>query len=218
MKVLVLSCDKNEDTFEPFHHCIEKYWKDHPEIIYSMETKQNPYYKTICKNYPIELWTKRIRETLKEIDDEKIIMMVDDTFIRSKVDSDRIKYIESILKGNMAMVNFEKSFDASDEECGLIGIKKRKRNSLYEMSIMVGMWNKDKLMKVLENDCSIWDVEYRQDNKGFDYYINSGDYIIDWGYVTWNPTGIYKGKWMREVVPFFEKEGIKVDYDKRGFN
>ena len=63
MKVLVLSSDKNEDTFEPFHHCIEKYWKDHPEIIYSMETKQNPYYKTICKNYPIELWTKRIRET-----------------------------------------------------------------------------------------------------------------------------------------------------------
>ena len=44
-KILVMSCDKNEDLWLPFHHCMEKYWKGHPEIIYSTETKINPYYK-----------------------------------------------------------------------------------------------------------------------------------------------------------------------------
>ena len=67
MKILVLSCDKNEDTFEPFRHCIEKYYLNHPEVIYATETIINPYYKTICKNYPLEKWTKRIRETLEDI-------------------------------------------------------------------------------------------------------------------------------------------------------
>ena len=70
MKIIVTSCDKNEDIFYPFYHCMEKYWKNHPEIIYITETISNPYYKTINKDYPIELWTKRIREDLKEIKEE----------------------------------------------------------------------------------------------------------------------------------------------------
>ena len=218
MKILVLSCDNNEDTFIPFHHCMEKYWQDHPDVIYSTETKVNPYYKTICLNYPIEKWTKRIRETLEKIKDTKVIIMVDDCFIRTPVDKKRIKYVESILKGNIAMFNFEKAFDDTDIESEYIGFKKRLNGSNYQLSIMCGMWQREKLIKVLDNDSNPWDLEIRQDTKGFDYYINSGDYIINWGYKTWKPAGITKGKWNREVIPFFEKEGILVDYDKRGFN
>ena len=64
MVILVCSCDKNEDLWYPFCRCIEKYYPSHPKIIYSTETKQHPYYKTISKNYPLEQWTRRIRETL----------------------------------------------------------------------------------------------------------------------------------------------------------
>ena len=80
MKILVLSCDKNEDLFYPFKHCIEKYYPNHPEIIYATESIQNPYYKTICHNEPLERWTKRIRETLKNIDDNQILIIMDDCF------------------------------------------------------------------------------------------------------------------------------------------
>lgn len=217
MKILVLSCDKNEDTFDAFHHCMEKYWKNHPEIIYATETIKNPYYKTINKNYPLEIWTKRIRETLQEIDDEQILIMIDDCFIRNKVDVERIEYARKHLKGNIAMFNFEKSFDTNDEETNLKGFKKRKHNAPYEVSIMCGLWNKEKLMNVINEDCNCWEVEGKQNNCGYDYYINSGDYIIDWGYKTFIFTGICKGKWCRNIVPFFEQEGIKIDYSKRGF-
>ena len=53
MKILVLSCDKNKDLWEPFKHCIEKYYPNHPEIIYATETIKNPYYRTICYNIPL---------------------------------------------------------------------------------------------------------------------------------------------------------------------
>ena len=217
MKILVLSCDKNEDTFEPFRYCIEKYYKNHPEIIYATETVQNPFYKTICKNYPLEQWTRRIRETLEEIDDDQILIMIDDCFIRNTVDEERIKYASDNLKGNIAMFNFEKSFDSDDEETNLKGFKKRRHGSQYELSIMCGLWQKDKFINILKEDSNPWEVEYKQDTKGYDYYINSGDYIIDWGYETFIFTGICKGKWCRNIVPFFEKEGIKADYEKRGF-
>ena len=217
MKMLVLSCDKNEDLWYPFKHCVEKYYLNHPEIIYITETIKNPYYKTICKNYPLEQWTKRIREALKEIDDEQILIIMDDCFIRHPVDVERIEYLSQQLKGNIAMFEFEKSWDVNDEETDIIGMKKRQHGSEYEVCINCALWQRDKLIDVLSRDSDPWDVELNQDNKGYDYYINSDDYIIDWGYVTWIPTGVFKGKWCRNIIPFFEKEGIEMDYSKRGF-
>lgn len=217
MKILVCSCDKCEDLFQPFHHCMEKYYPNHPEVIYMTETIKNPYYKTICKDYPLELWTKRMRETLKEIDDEQILLIMDDCFIRQPVDTERIEYLSTQLKDNIAMFAFEKSWDPNDEETNVVGMKRRQHGSSYEVTVNCALWQRDKLIDVLSRDSDPWDVEMNQDNRGYDYYINSGDYIIDWGYITWNPTGIFRGKWCRNIIPFFEKEGIDVDYSKRGF-
>lgn len=218
MKILVLSCDKNDDTFEAFHHCMEKYYPNHPEVIYATETIKNPYYKTICKNYSLDKWTKRIRETLKEIPDNEILLMIDDIFIRKPVDAKRIDIARANLTGNIACFNFEKVFNQNDLESHLDGWKIRQKGSEYELSLMCGLWNKQKLIDVLSEDSDPWSVEYKQNTKGYDYYINSGDYIIDWGYKTFIFTGICKGKWCRNIIPFFEKEGIKIDYERRGFN
>ena len=217
MKILVLSCDKNDDTFEAFHHCMEKYYPEHPEVIYATETIINPYYKTITKKYPLNLWTKRIRETVQEIEDDKILLMIDDCFIREPVDTQRIEYLNGVLKGNIAMFNFEKSFDASDEETDIIGIKKRKHPSIYEVSLLCGLWQKQALIDILQDDSDPWTVEGNQKTHGYDFYINSGDYIINWGYETWRPAGLFKGLWCKEVVDFFKKEGVEIDYGKRGF-
>ena len=180
MKVLVLSCDKNKDLFEPFKKCVDKYWKNHPEIIYATETVKNPYYKTICKDIDFNLWTKRIRETLKEIDDDKILLMMDDCFIRQKVDEDRIKYVEQNIKGNIAMFNFEKSFDDEDMPSQYDGFKIKNPRGIAIPSIQCGMWQKDKLMTVLNITCQPWEIERLNIAHDFEYYINSGDYIIDY--------------------------------------
>lgn len=216
MKILVCSCDKNEDIFYAFYHCMEKYWKNHPEIIYATETIKNPYYKTISVNYPLKLWTKRIRETLRLIEDDKILLMADDLFIRKPVDEKRLKEAENLVKGNVALVNLEKCWYELDKEVAK-GFKMRTKGSQYELSLMCGIWDKEKLLKVIEKDSDCWDIEETQDTKGFDYLINGGDYIIDFGYITFKHCGLKKGKWCREVIPFFEKEGIKIDYSKRGF-
>lgn len=217
MKILVLCCDKNEDLFEPFYHCIEKYYPNHPEIIYATETIKNPYYKTINKNYPLDKWSRRIRETLKEIDDDQILLMMDDCFIRKPVDIDRINYLSTQLKGNIAMFEFEKTYDINDTETDVIGMKKRQHGADYEVSINCGLWDKDKLIEILSGDYTPWQIEINGYNYGYDFYINSGEYIIDWGYETWIPTGVFRGKWCRNVIPFFEKEGIVIDYERRGY-
>lgn len=216
MKILVLSCDKNEDLFEPFHHCMEKYWKDHPEVLYYTESVKNPYYTTICVPCEINTWTRGVRECLGQIEDDKILLMVDDCFIQRPVDSARIAYLCTQLKGNVACINMANSWHADDRPCNIQGCKKRPHGSPYEVSICCGLWQKDKLLDVISGDFSPWDVEYRQNTCGYDYYINE-ESAIDWGwhkYGQW--VGLYRGKWTKDAIELFKREGISVDFNKKG--
>lgn len=218
MIIAVLSCNKNTELFYPFHLLMEKHWKNHPEVIYFCDGAENPYYKTInVEIEDLDHWTTGFREFLNQIDDEQILLMIDDCFIRRSVDLERIEYASKMLCGNIACMNFEKSWDENDEETSLEGWKKRKHGSSFEVSLLCGLWQKEKLLKVVERDCSPWEIEENQDNCGFDYYINSQDYIIDWGYRTFQPCGVVKGKWSKECKDFLDSIGIKVDYSKKGF-
>lgn len=217
MKIIVLSCSKNKELFYPFWWCMQRYYPEHPEVIYFTDGVINPFYKTIAVKNELETWTKGFREFLNQIDDEQVLLMIDDCFIRRPVDLVRIKYASNWLRGKIACMNFEKSWDEEDEETELIGWKKRKHGSSFEVSLLCGLWQKEKLLKVVERDCSPWEIEENQDNCGFDYYINSHDYIIDWGYRTFQPCGVVKGKWTRECKDFLDSIGIKVDYSKKGF-
>lgn len=218
MVIVVFSCDKNKDLWFPFYHCIEKYYPNHPEIIYKTEKLKNPYYKTISKNYPLDKWTLGIKEALEEIEDDLILFLADDIFIRKPVDIDRINYcIEIMQKYPIACMNFEKSFDKHDIETNIKGFKKRQKGSRYEMSIMCGLWDRKTLIDVMNCEKSPWELEDTYKNTKYNFYINSGEYIIDWGYSYLNYAGIQKGKWCKEAKYFFDNEGIKIDYDKRGF-
>lgn len=217
MIITVLSCSKNEDTFYPFYCLMERYWPNHPEIVYFTNGIVNPFYKTIV--VPCELldWTRGFREFLKLIEDDQVLMMIDDCFIRQPVDTERIEEASRILKGNIALMNFEKSWDPADELTGIDGWKKRQHGSSFEVSLMCGLWDKNKLLDVIKRDCDPWTIELVQDNCGYDYYINSGDYIIDWGYKTFRPCGIVKGKWTRECMDYLTSEGFNIDFNQRGY-
>ena len=210
MKIIVLSCSKNEDTFLPFCHFMERYYPNHPRIVYFTDGIENPIYDTIPVENNLETWTKGFREFLNQIEDDYVLLMIDDCFIRKPVDIKRIEEAEQIIRQNenIALMNFEKSWDGSDEPREYEGWKKRKHGSRFEVSIMCGIWNKEKLLKVVERDCSPWEIEENQMGYGFDYYINSGDYIIDWGYRTFQPVGKVKGKWTEETIEYLKNEGL----------
>ncbi len=210
MIITVLSCNMNEDTFAPFHHCMEKYFPNHPEVVYFTDGIINPFYKTIPVEHDLEHWTTGLREFLKQIDDEQILLMIDDCFIRKPVDEKRIKEASKNLKGNIACFNFEKSWDEMDKPTDLDGWKIRTHGRDYEVSLMCGLWDKQKLLDVIKRDCDPWTIELFQDGCGYDYYINSGDYIIDWGYETFVVFGKTRGRWTDESIRFLESEGFYV--------
>lgn len=219
-KIVVMSCDKNKDLWKPFYLCMEKYWKNHPEIIYSTETLENPYYKTICKDIPIDKWTKRVYETVKDLDCSHILLMVDDLFIREKVNYQIIDHLATYITNNVASINFEFSFDKKDILIyNRFGIMLRNPNGKFKLSCMCQLWKKSALLDLFNVEYNPWGFEKKGNPKHYSFLISKNGNFINWGkrHDTWK-WGIVKGKWTKECKEFFDKEGIKdIDYSIRGF-
>ena len=216
-KIVVMSCDKNKDLWLPFHHCMEKYWKNHPEIIYSTETIENPYYKTICRDIPIEKWTKRVRETVKELPCKHILLMVDDIFLRDYVDNDKIWKLTELVKDNFASCNLEFSFDTNDIPFNS-EFKIRNPQGKYKLSCMCQMWQKQALLKLFDYDTNPWKFEKDNRAKWYDFLISKNGDLLNWGKPKdrWQ-WGVVQGKWTKECQEFLQSEGIEMNYDERGF-
>lgn len=225
MKILVISCDKYADTFELFHYCMEKYWPDHPEVYYATESVINPYYKTLCHKGE---WTNRISEAVKEIDDNHILIMCDDVFIRQQVNVERLKYIDESLDtlDNAAQVCLIASNKPRNDlklvpVTGYDNIDYREKDD-YQNGVNCSLWKKYCLLDCLSGpDCDVWHFEYSKDHRRpYKYYVLSNDsWAIHWGRENEKRmVGLVKGKWMPECIDFFTKEGVKFDWEKRGIS
>ena len=216
----MFSCDKNEELWPVFNHCLEIYWPNHPNSYLLTETKKYKDIKTITKNYDIDKWTKRIRESLKEVKESKIIFICDDCFLNKMVNLTKLGDALNLLEyDNTASVNFEILHDPADIPAEVPGFKKKTARTLHKVSLLCGIWNKDKLLNVLEEkDCSPWKVEQDDNDMGYSFYVTENEKVLSW--YRDGPgenAAIRQGKWMHGIEDFAQKEHLKIDFEKKGF-
>lgn len=204
--LLVLSCDQYEDCWELFYKLKNKYWDCPYETYLVTETKQ--YGNTININNPS--WTYRFREALKQLTSDYVIVMLDDFFIRDKVDQERIEYCISQMNDDIAVFNFEKKY-RNCENSALTGFERQFNNQVYLQSAQPSLWNKKALLSRLQNNQNPWEWETEVVRDKYIYYINTGDFIIDIGY-RHQPLnegfGITRGKITEECKIFLKSEGL----------
>lgn len=205
MKIIVMSCDKYKVCWKPFFTLLNKYWKNHPTALLVCETEFCPYCETI--NIPSNSWTKRLREALKGIKDEEVLLMLDDFFIRRPVDVDRINKIK--LSNETICYNFEKNY--REPALKLKEWDIQKNNQVYLNSCQPSIWNREKLIERLQEDKNPQEWETTKIDSPYIHFINNQDYIIDIGYrhqplnIGW---GITRGKLTEECKEFLESEAL----------
>ena len=216
--IVVFSCDKNEEVWPVFKHCLDKYWKHHPNTYLLTETKRSKDINTICKNYELNKWTRRIRESLAEIPEKNVLFICDDCFLNQPVNIIKLNQsIDLLNHDNVACVQYEVSGDPYDIDCEYLGFKKKTPQSRYVVSFLCGIWEKDKLIDVLEGESNPWDLEWRQVSKGYDYYQVANSKVLSWyrdglG----DNAALRQGKWMPGIKDFLGEENLVVDLSKKG--
>jgi hypothetical protein len=211
MTVLIMSCDKFSDTWEPFFKCYNKYYPNHPNTFICTEKEICPYFKTIKAE---GAWTHRLKYALEQIKDDHVLLMLDDFFIRSKVDLKRINEALEMMQGDdrIACINFELGYKGTGADW-----VRRKPREPYLNSCQCSIHDRLKLIERLQKPQTPWEWETSVLDSEDHFYINDKELIIDIGYKNHKPFSIKSGKWCREIVPFFQKEGIYMNYLKRGY-
>lgn len=218
LSILVMSCDRySKYTSELFHHCIEKYWENHPKVYYCNETSDNPYYETIKVNYPVDMWTRRVKESLEKIDTDIVLVCPDDTFFRAKVNGKVINKLCTYIDNKLIAINLEPPFDCTQVN-EILAI--RNPQGKWLTSFMPQLWNRKKLIEILtDKDLTPRKAEKLGANLPYNFGIIATYLIdIDFGkrlYVY--PYAITEGKWAKEMIEFCKQENIEIDFSELGF-
>ena len=206
--ILVLSCDKYENCWEPFFGLLDRYYPSHPKTYLVTETKQCKYSDTININNSI--WSYRFREALKQIPTKYVLVMLDDFFLRERVDAERINNIK--FQDNDIVYNFEMKFRPG-KDMGDWSLQFQ--NQMYLNSCQPSLWDKEKLIERLSKDESAWDWELTIINSPYNHYVNSGSTIMNVGNDHSLNWGIVRGKISNECQTLLNTEGYPIAWGNK---
>ena len=212
ISVLVMSCDLYSDIWEAFFKCKDKYWENSPKTYLVSETKECKYCDTIKAQ---GTWTSRLKEALEQIDTKYVLFMMDDFFIRSKVDTDRINSTLKLFKKDTACFNFEINTLSYEGKNVLNGFAERNNKEPYLNSCQPSIHDRLKLIERLQDEQSAWEWELTQVDSPYKFYINKTEKVIDIGQEYLQLFGIARGKWTMEAYRFLKD--FDIDFSKRGF-
>lgn len=235
LTILVNTSDNFEDCWPPFFKLFQSYWPDCPHpIVLNTEHKDYEWpglnlraSKVATGSTKRLTWSECLARCLDSIDTPYVLYFQEDYFLEDHVKTDLIeRMLDYLRKGEADVIRIL--------ECGGSGpwhptdnedLWAIDRNSTYLIGLQAGLWRKSVLRANLRMHESPWQLEIlgsrrarRRSDKvccvNRDRYSGPGKEILPY-----TATGVIGGRWARSiVVPLFERQGIEMDFSKRGFN
>lgn len=232
--VCVSSHDANYDVWDIFFHFMKKNWNTcHYPLYLTTETK------SFCSDFfdiqvindfeKKDSWSKRLIKALEQIPEEYVLIIFDDFYILSEVKNSDIEFCANIMDDNKNIACFHFCHMAKSEGAitpiEFTKYKKRNAGWGYWVNFLPGLWRKEALIKLLSPYENPWQAEWfgtiRAKLSKWDFYTLSETEkpVLDfeYGITADRGYGLCKGKWTLPTKALFEKEGISIDMDKRGF-
>lgn len=227
--ILVSSCDKYEDLWVPFFSLLKNKWRELPnyEIVLNTESKKFTMdglnikcFQLYKKNEKVA-WGERLIETLKRINSDYILFLLDDFFIRSEVDDAKIKECLHLFeKDPHASVIYLTPTSGYREDTKIEDFYILKKDATWKLNTQAALWRRKKLIEYIRPHETAWAWEQygsiRAQRYKENFYIRSPflalifDYEKDWG------GAIHRGKWTPYAIELCNKYDFGIDYSIRG--
>lgn len=213
ISVLVLSCDRYRDLWNGFFECYEKHAKAMDVQLYLGSN--------ICaysRNNLINIqsiddkdWSTTTIKLISQIESKFIIVLLEDIYITSKIDENYFKNIVNFV--NEHNVNYLRLFNRPGEN-----FNKNNQNLAFELEKfhpyrlnVVGLWNKEFLMKMLIPGESPWNFEIMGSYRS-SYYERV--YSLDKPLFKYKNM-VEKGRWIPSSVRWAKRNNVTVNLSSR---
>lgn len=234
--ILVNTCDKFEDCWNPFFILFKKYWPEYKGLIYlNTEFKDYsfeglnvvPIKGCVGKEYPgkFATWSQCLFWALDAIDTDIVLYMQEDYFLKkSVVDSEVNKLVQLMVdKPDIACIHLTDQGVVADGTSKYPGLNKVKLKQKYRVSCQAALWRKEELLRIIRTYESAWEFEEFGSKRSTilksNYYVVDGNVVKKDVYeiIPYIFTGIVQGQWIPEAKDLFEQNDITIDYSIRGF-
>ncbi len=235
--ILVNSCDKYEDAWEPFFKLLKIHWPECEDYRIILNTETKVYncdflnVETVCGGKNIT-WSKRLKNVLKKIDSEVVFFLMEDFFLKSRLDNEEFLSVVDFMKQNKTVgyvsVMYKKPKICKDGSLAKGRFVSRDELPItHRLALVSTLWNRNYLIKIIRNHETPWEFELyagirakRYKNELLDVNNNEGYCKCIYNYdIAWETgIGITHGQWLPKNKELFDKYGIEVNFDNLGIN
>lgn len=210
--ILILSCDKYSDLWDPFFKLFWKSWSDCPYPVYlgsnTISYKGDKRVETILSGED-KNWSSSYKTILKKIPERYIFVWVDDGFITSRIDTDKFQRSFNFLIKTHAKHIHHRPLPKPDRlHNNNYGIYDR--GLPYRINV-VGFWDKNYLKQLLLNGENSWNFEIMGSYRSS---FDNGFYCLRKQLFSYIHL-VEKGYWLSDGVNYCLKHKIKLDISSR---
>ena len=218
--VIVCSCDKYADLLTPFSVLWKKYWADCP--FEKVLVTESPLEDNLCFDRVVACgkglsWCDRLVKAIDGIDTPYVIMLCDDYYLVSEVNTKYIlKRLEQARKydaANLRLIpnpipNARNSVPVED------GLCEYRKNIAYCIATQAGIWNREFLRNLASGKASIWEFERYG---SFDLSNEKRALLVTQKKEFPFIDAVHKGCWEKFGIKCLTDNKIEYDFSKRGF-
>ena len=230
--VVINTSDSYDDCWDPFFLLFRRYWPDcAARVLLNTERKvfadPTGQVESSQVQKPTEgrlTWGECLLRCLSTVHTPLVLYMQEDYFLDARVDTVRLDALVSRMMADPtirqigltafgALGPFRPTDDPSLWEVG--------ERSRYRTSLQAALWRTDTMRSYLRPDENGWMFEifgsrrsWRRDER---FLTVNRDAERHRRVLPYEFTGIVKGQWEATVPAFFAREGIAVDFSRRGF-
>ncbi len=214
--ILIVSCDKYSDLWKPFFSLYWSFWKDNIFETY-LGSNYLRFDDSRIKMLTIgqdKSWSHGLLRMLESIDTKYVIVLLEDFFLRSPMNtSDILKCIDILKELNGQMLRLIPRTGPDKAVTGYPLIGYIKPSSAFRVSTQGTLWRKTALQHLLRDNESIWEFEINGTERSRKY--NHGYYCVWKPVLTYEHHVIERGKWFRKEAKRFGAMDIGCDFNAR---
>lgn len=234
--ILINTCDKFEDCWDPFFQLWSTYWKDCQGKIY-LNTEYKDYQYAglnitstqVCKknSFPKNkraTWSQCLKWALEQIDTDIVLYLQEDYFLKDNVKNEIVEeYVQLMIDNeNIKCIHLTDQAVFASGKSKFTHLSNVEYKQRYRVSCQAALWRKEELLILIRESEDAWQFEefgsMRSSIMKHDYYVVDSNYVKlnQFEIIPYIFTGIIQGRWYEETIPLFEKHNILMDFGRRG--
>lgn len=213
--LLVASCDKYSDLWEPFFTLFHRHWPDCPFPIFLGSNRRSyngEKVTPICVGQDVS-WADNLQKMLDHIPFRRVILFLEDFLMVRRVDTQAIQDLLGVVQEeDLACLRLYPHPPPSRRLRGKPGLGELRRGDDYRVSTQVAIWDVGTLRALAWPGLSAWDFEIigsLASNEMSAKFWGVYEPVIDYR------NGVWRGRWLPEGLEICSRARVDVDLQSR---